>query len=295
MRRNRMKVFWLILLCFGAFAAGCSLPAASGTSDIVPPDPNDPSTWDLPVAAAIADAAGYTEAEVVEAVDRSRFEHIVDCMQTDGWDYSLADLPSFEPPTVSSLTGDQAEYHLRLLDQLENSTPDEEPAPQRSVEFESARLKCWDSAERAFPDPTTALASWIHEETEELEHRIAQDARVVQAHEEAIACLAATGHVIPSGDSVSDEFAVRSAAVWEEYMRGSIDADATRSVLLTIAAEERAYNEAAIECLAPEAETQWLVRAEYEMEYLASNGDRIALVASEYRAELRRFRGSLEP
>lgn len=246
----------------------------------------------LPVEAAIEEVLGYSESEILRAVDLARYEAIVDCMVAQGWDFSLNDLPSVEEPNVSagprsSLTGDVAEYFLNLLEVL--AAPEPLPSEPGSPEYSEDEAKCWSTAIAQFPDPLASLASWLTIEAGDLNARVTQDARVIKAAEDAMACVANQGFERGGMEQASNRFQAEASAIFDHYREGDLSYQDAQEQLLVVAANERAYNQSARACFEAQATTERLVRAEYEAEWLRSNGDRLALAVDEARSAVDRY------
>lgn len=80
-------------------------------------DPHIELPAELPIAAAITEVDGYTEIDVTTAVNNARFDSIVTCMTTQGWELGYADLPEAGPSTEPiRYFGTQIQYYLDQID-----------------------------------------------------------------------------------------------------------------------------------------------------------------------------------
>jgi len=312
MRTLRPTVMTLTLLL--VISSGCTTadttitdePPAENSSTSTTPDSaaSDPdSTTDvatdedvpseLPIAAAVTEVAGYTEIAVSTAVNNARFDSIVACMTSQGWDFGYADLPEAGPSSEPiRYFGNQIQYYLDQIDVADASADDSDATQETesdrlrgTVEFEQDQFDCWVQAETQFPDPLMQLWTWVAEETQDLDTRVRQDDRLVAARETSVACIAASGYEFASIEAAGNHFNDIANQTWNRFTSGAITGDVARSELLSISEQVRALEEHVRACDIELAAVQGTVRAEYEEAFLDENGDRIALLAAEY-AEL---------
>jgi len=277
----------------------------SDSADDSPPGtvPDEvPTDWVLPLDAAVEDLTGYSEDAVVTAINDARFDYIVNCMIAQGWEFDLSDLPpaamTEEEQQTRTVTG-QSAYYISLLD-AELPTGESQPNsddtearssnPQTSQEFREDRHECWMQAETEFPNPINSLWPWLAAALEDLNHKVRQDDRYVLAQADARACIAAEGYDFRTSEEGLNYFFDMASAVWMRYESGDIDEDAARAKLRDLAMKESEFIETDFACSKEIGRVGFLVRSEYEEQFLAENGDRVALAATEYAEKLEPLR-----
>lgn len=256
-------------------------------------DPGIELPDELPIAAAVTEIAGYTEIDVTTAVNNARFDSIVTCMTTQGWEFGYADLPEAGPSTEPiSYFGNQIQYYLDQIDVVgadseDNPSSQETQSDQSrdSIEFDQDQFECWVQAENDFPNPLEPLWAWIAEETTDLNTRVTQDNRIAAARKVSSACFAASGYEFTTVEAAGNHFNELADQIWVRFTSGAITGDAARSELLSISEQLDELGKYALACDIELATVQEEVRAEYEEAFLSANGARIALLAAEY-AEL---------
>lgn len=255
------------------------------------------SPGELPIAAAVTEVAGYTEIAVSTAVNNARFDSIVTCMTSQGWEFGYADLPEAGPSSEPiRYFGSQIQYYLDQIDVLAGgggedlaSQGTEADRGRGSVEFDQDQFECWVQAETQFPDPLIQLWTWVAEETTDLDTRVRQDDRIVAAREASVACLAASGYEFTSIEAAGNHFNDLADQTWIRFTNGTISGDVARSELLSISEQMSGVEEYVRTCDIELAAVQETVRAEYEEAFLDENGARIALLAAEYAELLTRY------
>lgn len=248
---------------------------------------------ELPIAAAVTEIAGYTEIDVTTAVDNARFDSIVTCMTTQGWEFGYADLPEAGPSTEPiSYFGNQIQYYLDQIDVVEADAVDnpssqvtESDQSRDSIAFDQDQFECWVQAENEFSNPLEPLWAWIAEETTDLNTRVRQDNRIVAAGKASSACFAASGYEFTTVEAAGNHFNELADQTWIRFTSGTITGDVARSELLPISEQLDELGKYALACDIELATVQEEIRAEYEEAFLSVNGTRIALLAADY-AEL---------
>jgi len=253
-------------------------------------DPGIELPDELPIAAAVTDIAGYTEIDVTTAVNNARFDSIVTCMTTQGWEFGYADLPEAGPSTEPiSYFGNQIQYYLDQIDVVgadseDNPSSQETESDQSrdSIEFDQDQFECWIQAENEFPNPLEPLWAWIAEETTDLNTRVTQDNRIAAARKVSSACFAASGYEFTTVEAAGNHFNELADQIWVRFTSGAITGDAARSELLPISDQLDELGNYVRACDIELAAVQEKVRAEYEEAFLSANGTRIALLAADY-------------
>lgn len=272
-----------------------STPSDPRSSNDVGADGETPI--ESPIAAAVTEVAGYTEIAVSTAVNNARFDSIVACMTAQGWDFGYADLPEAGPSTEPVLYfGNQIQYYLDRIAEIDAGADDSDTTQETesdrgrgTAEFDQDQFECWVQAETQFPDPVMQLWTWIAEETTDLDTRVRQDPRIVEAREAGAACFAALGYEFASFGAAGNYFNEIAHETWNRFMNGTIPGAVARSELLRVSEQVGELEEYAISCDIALAEVQGSVRAEYEEAFLDDNGARIALLAAEYAELLTRY------
>ncbi len=267
-------------------------------------DPGVERPAELPIAAAITEVAGYTEIDVLTAVDNARNDSIITCMTAQGWEFGYADLPATGPSTGSVLYfGNQIQYYLDEIDSAEavsegdptNQQTESADQSRDSMAFRQDEFDCMVQAENGFPNPLVPLWTWIAEETADLDTRVRQDSRIVVAREASETCFAASGYGFTTFGEAGNHFDDLGDQIWRRFASGVITGDTARSELLQIAEQIDELEGYALACDRELAAVEGEVRAEYEKAYLEANGDRIALLAADYADQLAMYLEFLPP
>ncbi len=278
-------------------------PSDDSTPDLASADGSPPETvsdevptdWALPIDTAVEKIAGYSRNAIVTAVNDARFDYIVNCMTAQGWEFDLSDLPpaaTTEEERQTRTVANQSAYYLSLIDDKESESSSESPAakPQAPSGLIEDENNCWMQAAIEFPNPIDSLWSWLATEMEDLNHKVGQDDRYVSAQADARACIAAEGYDFRTSDEGFNYFVDMANAVWVRYQSGDIDEDAARAELQDLSVKESEFVETEFACSKEIGRVGFLVRSEYEEQFLAENGDRVALAATEYAEKLEPLR-----
>ncbi len=234
-----------------------------------------------PLVGFIAETLGHDLTAIDAAVERARTEVMASCMTAEGWEFSAV------PPPLADPSGQEriplGEELLREL-QTRASPERQKRDPSQDGEYNRDLVRCHQEAVQTVVNPGAKALEWLNGQTMDLYERVGADPRVVEAVREERRCLAEAGYPDPSEEET--RIMDRAQQVAALVRSGELALEEATKELEELSMAQRAMWEVEERCTSPRVEVERDVAAELEREWLAANGDRLALVLAELRPDL---------